>query len=83
MEGGMKLVTQNVLLGDHFLSVKMICWRAGGQTEKLFGLSILMERGEETSFICSSLPLDFLKVELKLFAFKDVAITASRLAGAG
>jgi hypothetical protein len=33
--------------------------------------------------MCSSLPLDFLKVELKLLAFKDVAITASRLAGAG
>ena len=37
---------------------------------------------KRSSSFCSLLPLDFLKVELKLFAFKDVAVAASRLAGA-
>ena len=33
--------------------------------------------------VCSSLLFDLLKVELKLFALEDVAITTSALAGAG
>ena len=51
--------------------------------QRFFEPSIPSETVNKRGLISSSLLLDFLKVELKLFAFKDVAIAASRLTGAG